>query len=42
MDAALEDVIKNKPEPTAGQKAGEELVRRPREQRLSLTGPDGC
>jgi hypothetical protein len=36
MDAALEDVTKNKPEPTAGQKAAEELVRRAREQGLSL------
>ena len=41
MDAALEDVTKNKPEPTAEQKAAEELVRRAREQGLSLTGPDG-
>ena len=36
MDAALEDVTKNKPEPTAGQKAAEELVRRAQEQGLSL------
>src|SRR6185312_13121322 len=41
MDATLEDVTKNKPEPTAEQKAAEELVRRAREQGLSLTGPDG-
>ena len=27
MDAALEDVTKNKPEPTAGQKAAEERCR---------------
>ena len=32
MDAALEDVTKNKLEPTAGQKAAEELVRRAQEQ----------
>jgi len=32
---------KNKPEPTAEQLAAEELVRRAREQGLSLTGPDG-
>jgi hypothetical protein len=36
MDAALEDVTKNKLEPTAGQKAAEELVRRAQEQGLSL------
>jgi len=28
MDATFEDVTKNEPEPTAGQKAAEELVRR--------------
>ena len=32
MDATFEDVTKNKPEPTAGQKAAEELVRRAQEQ----------
>ena len=41
MDATFEDVTRNKPEPTAGQKAAEELVRRGREQGLSLTGPGG-
>jgi len=40
MDATLEDVTRKKPEPTAEQVA-EELVRRAREQGLSLTGPDG-
>jgi len=42
MDAALEDVTKNKPEPTAEQKAAEEVVRRARERGLSLTGRTGC
>jgi putative transposase len=37
----LEDVTKKKPEPSAEQRAAEELVRRAREQGLSLTGPDG-
>jgi putative transposase len=32
---------KIKPEPSAEQLAAEELVRRAREQGLSLTGPDG-
>ena len=32
---------KIKPEPTAEEAAAEELVRRAREQGLSLTGPDG-
>jgi transposase-like protein len=41
MSATLEDVTKRKPEPTAEQLAAEELVRRAREQGLSLTGPDG-
>src|SRR5690349_24771093 len=43
MNATLEDVTKKKdrPEPTAEQKAAEELVRQAREQGLSLTGPDG-
>src|SRR5580692_635134 len=44
MTATLGDVAtrkKDKPEPTAEQKAAEELVRRAREQGLSLTGPDG-
>ena len=37
----LETVTKKKPEPSAEQAAAEELVRRAREQGLSLTGPDG-
>ena len=42
MTETLEDVTKKtRPEPTAEQKAAEELVRRAREQGLSLTGPDG-
>jgi putative transposase len=42
MTATLDDVTKKtKPEPTAEQLAAEELVRRAREQGLSLTGPDG-
>jgi putative transposase len=42
MNAALEDVTKKKrPEPTAEQKAAEDLVRQAREQALSLAGPDG-
>ena len=43
MTATLGDVTrkKEKPEPTAEQRAAEELVRRAREQGLSLTGPDG-
>jgi putative transposase len=42
MTATLDDVTKkNKPEPTAEQRAAEELVARAREQGLSLTGPDG-
>src|SRR5215469_8370181 len=41
MSATLEDVTRKKPEPSAGQAAAEELVRRAREQGLSLTGPDG-
>ena len=41
MNATLETVTKKKPEPTAEQAAAEELVRRAREQGLSLTGPDG-
>jgi putative transposase len=32
---------KSRPEPTAEERAAEELVRRAREQGLSLTGPDG-
>src|ERR1700745_2788786 len=32
---------KDRPEPTAEQKLAEELVARPREQGVSLTGPDG-
>jgi putative transposase len=43
MTATLDDVTsgKRKPEPTAEQLAAEDLVRRAREQGLSLTGPDG-
>jgi putative transposase len=43
MTATLGDVPnkKQKPEPTAEQRVAEELVRRAREQGLSLTGPDG-
>ncbi len=42
MSATLDDVTKKKTtEPTAEQLAAEELVRRAREQGLSLTGPDG-
>jgi transposase-like protein len=43
MTATLGDVPKKKekPEPTAEQRVAEDLVRRAREQGLSLTGPDG-
>jgi transposase-like protein len=41
MTETLESVTKKKPEPSAEQAAAEELVRRAREQGLSLTGPDG-
>jgi putative transposase len=41
MTVTLETVTKKRPEPTAEQVAAEELVRRAREQGLSLTGPDG-
>jgi hypothetical protein len=43
MTATLDVVTKKKqgPEPSPEQRAAEELVRRPREQGLSLTGPDG-
>jgi putative transposase len=42
MTTTLDDVSKKiKQEPTAEQLAAEELVRRAREQGLSLTGPDG-
>src|ERR1700744_4977802 len=41
MTETLEPVTKKKPEPTAEQAAAEELVRRAREQGLSLTGPGG-
>jgi putative transposase len=42
MTATLDDVTKKiKPEPSAEQLAAEELVRRAREQGLSLTGPGG-
>ena len=41
-DATLEDVTKKtRREPTAEELAAEEMVRRAREQGLSLTGPDG-
>ena len=40
MNATLEDVTK-KPKPTAEELTAEEMVRRTREQCLSLTGPDG-
>src|ERR1700742_2202661 len=44
MTATLDAVAskkKDRPEPSAEQRAAEELVRRAREQGLSLTGPDG-
>jgi hypothetical protein len=43
MTATLDSVTRKKDEaePTAEQKVAEELVRRAREQGLSLTGPDG-
>src|SRR6516165_8996612 len=44
MTATLDAVAnrkKDKPEPTAEEKVAEDLVRRAREQGLSLTGPDG-
>jgi hypothetical protein len=41
-DTRRRDEEKDKPEPTAEQKVAEELVRRAREQGLSLTGPMGC
>jgi transposase-like protein len=44
MTATLDGVTskrKDKPEPTTEQQVAEELVRRAREQGLSLTGPDG-
>jgi putative transposase len=41
MTATLDDVTKKKPEPSAEAEAATELVRRAREQGLSLTGPDG-
>jgi putative transposase len=43
MTATLDDVTarKKKPEPAAEEAAAAELVRRAREQGLSLTGPDG-
>src|SRR6204780_4880895 len=43
MTATLDDVTsrKKKAEPTPEERAPEELVRRAREQGLSLTGPDG-
>src|SRR6476620_5270612 len=42
MTATLNDVnAKKKPEPSAEEQAASELVRRAKEQGLSLTGPDG-
>ena len=41
MTETLVTVTKKKPEPSAEQQAAEELVRRAREQGLSLTGPEG-
>jgi transposase-like protein len=41
MNATLENVTKKKAEPTAEAIAAEQMVRRAREQGLSLTGPDG-
>src|SRR6266700_3607891 len=43
MTATLDVMTKkkDKPEPTAEERVAEELVRRAREQGLSLTGPDG-
>ena len=41
MSETVETVTKKRPEPSAEQVAAEELVRRAREQGLSLTGPDG-
>jgi putative transposase len=41
MTETLEPVTRKKPEATAEQAAAEELVRRAREQSLSLTGPGG-
>jgi putative transposase len=42
MTATLDDVTKkSKREPTAEERAAEEMVRRAREQGLSLTGPEG-
>jgi transposase-like protein len=42
MTATLDDVTKkSRREPTAEERAAEEMVRRAREQGLSLTGPDG-
>jgi transposase-like protein len=44
MTATLDAVAskkKDKPEPTAEERAAQELVRQAREQGLSLTGPDG-
>lgn len=43
MTATLDSVTarKKKPEPTAEEVAAEEMVRRAREQGLTLTGPDG-
>jgi putative transposase len=43
MTATLDAVAskRNKPEPSPEERAAEELVRRAREQGLSLTGPDG-
>jgi putative transposase len=41
MTATLDSVTKKKAGPSAQEQVAEELVRRAREQGLSLTGPDG-
>ena len=41
MNATLDDVTKKKQKPTAEELTAEEMVRRVREQGLSLTGPNG-
>ena len=43
MTATLDDVTSRKKgtQPTAAEQAANELVRRAREQGISLTGPDG-
>ena len=43
MTATLDAVMeKSKREPTAEERAAQEMVARAREQGLSLTGPEGC